>query len=123
MALEVTKMINLNTIKKMFMDAPDSIKSPKLRLIAVLAVTKEFVIRSEKEGWPCEDPNEIASELDQMISYVFEPEKYRLPEHCLALYLPTGAIQEIAMSNGWHSEYMELAAEFDQVGELLEDDG
>ena len=95
---------------------------PKLRLLSVLAVTKELLLRSKNEGWPDESPNEAAQEIDRIISHVFEPQQNPLPQFALILYAPTGPIQEIAMSNGWHDAYLALSEEYDRLEYLICED-
>ncbi len=92
---------------------------PQLKLLAVLAATKELLLRSDREGWPDEDPQEVAEEVGQVIAHVLEPAKNSLPQHARALFAATGPIQELALSNGWHEEYMALASEFDTLQHLL----
>ena len=92
---------------------------PKLKLLSVLATTKELLLRSKNEGWPDENPNEAAQEIDKVISHIFEPKKNPLPQFALILYTPTGPIQEIAMSNGWHDAYLALSEEYDNLEYLI----
>jgi len=93
-----------------------------LKLVSVLATTKELLLRSKNEGWPDENPNDIAMEIDKTISHVFEPEQNHLPKFALILYTPTGPIQEIAISNGWHDAYMALSEEYDNLEYLIRED-
>lgn len=95
---------------------------PKLKLLSVLATTKELLLRSEDEGWPDEDPSEVAQEVGALISHVLEPDNSPLPEHALALFAPTGPIQEIAISNDWHSAFMALSEEYDGLESILNAD-
>lgn len=95
---------------------------PKLKLLSVLATTKELLLRSKNEGWPDEKPDELASEIDKIISHLFDPAKNSLPKFAQILYAPTGPIQEVAMSNGWHEAYMALSEEFDSLEYLISED-
>jgi hypothetical protein len=95
---------------------------PKLKLLSVLSTTKEFLLRSKYEGWPDEKPNDTALEIDKIISHILHPEQNPLPKFASILYLPTGSIQEIAMSNGWHDAYMSLSEEYDDLAYLIKED-
>ena len=53
-----------------------------------------------------------------MIAHLFDS-AITLPEYWSILFAPTGPIQEIAISNGWHDPYMKLAEEFDKLAHLL----
>jgi hypothetical protein len=94
---------------------------PKLRLLSVLATTKELLLRSNSEGWSDENPNEAAQEIDKLISHLFEPKQNPLPEFALILFSPTGPIQEIAMANGWHDAYMALSEEYNSLEHLIKE--
>ena len=94
--------------------------SPKLRLISVLATTNVFLLNSTEEGWSDEDPKETEVKVRGIIAHLFDSSS-PLPEYWNILFAPTGSIQEIAMSNGWHDTYMKLAADFDDLAYLLKD--
>ncbi len=91
----------------------------KLKLLSVLATTKELLLRSDREGWPDENPKEAAENLDRIISHLLDPNGCPLPEFATVYYAPTGPIQEIAINNGWHDTYMALANEYDKIMDLL----
>jgi hypothetical protein len=99
----------------------DNLK-PKLKLLSVLATTKELLLRSKKEGWADEKPDEMVLEINKIISHLIDPGQNHLPEFAQIIYAPTGPIQEIAMSNGWVDEYMSLSAEFDDLEYLINKD-
>lgn len=94
--------------------------SPKFKLISVLATTKELLIRSESSIWTNKSPPEAAQEIDKAISHLMNPEQNLCPMQVLILYAPTGSIQEIAISNGWHDAYMALAKEYDSLDYLFQ---
>ncbi|UCD88619.1 MAG: hypothetical protein JSW04_09090 [Desulfobacterales bacterium] len=95
---------------------------PKLKLLSVLSTTKELLLRSKNEGWPDEEPSEFAIEIDKIISHIFNPKENPLPEFASILYAPTGPIQEIAMSNGWHGAYIALSEEYDNLEYLIREE-
>ena len=83
-------------------------------MIDVLRETLELVSRSPHEGWPDEQPEECAGVLSDMVEHLEDPSA-PCPEYSTIQFAPTGPIQEIAMANGWHDRYMELAEGFDQL--------
>jgi hypothetical protein len=91
----------------------------KLKLVSVLSTTKELLLRSAREGWPDEDPTQVAQELDEIISHVLRPDSCPVPKHALIDFAPTGPVQEIAMANGWHDAYLVLSEEYDALKHLL----
>ena len=60
-------------------------------------------------------------EISALISHLLNPKKEGFPKNASVLYLPTGPIQEIAMANGWHEEYMKLSQGYDGLKYLLEE--
>jgi hypothetical protein len=95
---------------------------PKLKLLSVLAATKELLLRSKEEGWADEKPDEMVLEINKTISYLIDPDQSIRPDIAKIMFAPTGPIQEIAMSNGWVDEYMALSAEFDDLEYLINKD-
>ena len=89
--------------------------SPKIQMLAVLGATRAFVSMSPNEGWPDENPSECAEILDKIMAHIIDPDKNQLPDSGSIQFAPTGPIQEIAMSNGWDNEYMELSTQYDKL--------
>ncbi|MEH6631534.1 MAG: hypothetical protein V7776_11930 [Halopseudomonas aestusnigri] len=98
---------------------PEDRLSDRQKLITILATTKELLSRSTVQGWPDEDPIEITGLVNETISHVLKPEANPLPEYATILFIVTGPIQEIAISNGWHDAYLLLATEYDDLEYLL----
>lgn len=94
----------------------------KLKLLSILSMTKEFLIRSKNEGWQDKQPSEIVQEVSNIISYLLDSGDNYLSELTSILYAPTGPIQEIALSNGWGEAYMLLAEEYDKLKYLIKKD-
>ncbi|MBT7444943.1 MAG: hypothetical protein HN790_13380 [Methylococcales bacterium] len=92
----------------------------ELKLIATLSATKTFLLHSPNDGWPDEDPMEAAEVIDKMILNVLDASRNPMPEFASIYYSPTGPLQEIAMSNGWHEHYMALAAEYSKLAYLFQ---
>ena len=94
-------------------------QTPKQKLVSILADTKELVLRSKYHGWLDVNPEEVAHEIDDLISHILQPSQFPLPEFTLALFAPTGPIQEVAIANRWHDAYMILSEEFDNLVYLI----
>lgn len=88
-------------------------------LLAVLNTTKEFVIESTEEGWSDISPVETTLQIDELIAYIINPDKNIFPEEGNVLYAPTGSVQEIAIANGWHDDYLSLAERYDSLEYLI----
>lgn len=93
--------------------------SLNLRMLAVLGAARALVSNSEREGWPDERPTEAAATLDRMMAHVIDPDRVGCPEFASIQFLPTGPLQEIAISSGWHGAYTVLAEEFDHLQQEL----
>jgi len=93
----------------------------KLKLLSVLSTTRLLVGQSKREGWPDEQPKEIGRDLDQIINSVFFQGEEGLPKYWGLLYVPTGPLQEISISNGWAEAFLKLAEEFDSLEYLLKE--
>lgn len=89
--------------------------SPKLRMLSVLGATRALVANSRREGWPDEAPDDCVVVLDQLMASIILPGEAAVPEFAAIYFLPTGPIQEIAISNGWHDAYMDLSSEYDDI--------
>jgi hypothetical protein len=88
-------------------------KNRKLEMLAVLGAARALVVQSKSDGWPDETPSECATVLDQMMAHAIDPEGNPCPPYAGIQFAPTGPIQEIAISNGWHDSYMELSEAYD----------
>ena len=84
-------------------------------MMSLLKETLELVRNSPHEGWPDEQPAECADVLRNMIAFLEDPPTHACPEYGMIQFAPTGPIQEIAIANGWHDRYMELAEKFDRL--------
>ncbi len=93
--------------------------SPKLQMLAVLGATRALAAQSPHEGWPDELPTDCVAILDQMMAHIINPSQNNPPEYAGIQFAPTGPIQEIAISNGWHDAYMNLSTEYDRLEKKL----
>lgn len=89
--------------------------SPELRMLSVLGATRALIASSPRKGWPDEAPDECVEALDRMMASIIHPEEEAIPEFAEIFFSPTGPIQEIAISNGWHEAYMLLSREYDAL--------
>ena len=80
----------------------------------MLKETNLYVRESKESGWDLIDPEEVQSELDQCIRLLSKRGKINFFDLAV-LYAPTGTLQELAMANGWHKQYMKLANRFDAL--------
>ena len=83
-------------------------------LAEILNRCRELCAASDDAMFSSTTVSEIASVLDRAIDAIaagVEPDRSQLK----LLFAPTGAIQEISMANGWHSEYIELSTRFDDL--------
>jgi len=87
-------------------------------MILVLTAAMKLTASSKNHGWPDEDPLEAVDVLDRMIAHLQDRLSPPPPYACIQ-FVPTGPLQEIAMANGWHDEYMALADQFDDLERRL----
>lgn len=85
-------------------------------LIEVLRESRAFLARSDNDfAWSSWiDASAALQEIDGLISCV---ESGSLPPRgdITVLFLPTGPIQEVALSSGWGEEFLDLAARSDRA--------
>jgi hypothetical protein len=94
----------------------DSRKMHTDSLRRALERTCELLFSSEESIWSPLSPKEVADNLMLILSAI--DRGHSLDRVALsAEFAPTGTIQEIAMENGWHDEYMRLAAVVDRCVE------
>jgi len=83
-------------------------------LRAILEECLHYTDLSEDSVWSCMDVSEIRFSLKKAIGRLENRKKVRLRSLSF-LFLPTGPLQEVSISNGWAEEFLELAAKFDAV--------
>ena len=73
--------------------------------------TLELLNRSEDSLWSTETVDEMKSLFEKELAEFREKRKFSFWGKCKIrfLFLPTGALQETANSNGWHDEYMKIS--------------
>ena len=93
-------------------------KIAKLNLLKTITTTIEFLSRSEESDWCSTSPELAATELRNAIDRIFGKSEIKASD-INYLFGPTGPLQEIAMSNGWHDEYLILAEEWDATKDQI----
>jgi hypothetical protein len=90
----------------------------KQKLISVLRETRDYLARPDNDfAWSSwQDAPAALREVDGLISCI---ESGNLPNRSdiTFLFLPTGLIQEVSVSNGWGQEFLELASRLDAAVE------
>jgi len=92
--------------------------SDNSELAAVLRRVAELVGRDDVDtDWSAYEPDELRSEIGSFLAKaeagrgLDEPDRQALR----VLFAPTGSLQETAISSGWATEFLALAARFDQA--------
>lgn len=83
-------------------------------LLVVLSRCRTHVSTSVDSDWSCLDVKGIVKMLDRSIQALEDSVPVEIDE-LRVLFLPTGPLQETAMSNGWAEEYLALATRFDEI--------
>ena len=86
-------------------------------LLTVLQQTLAFIKSSEKLS-PYANKDRLERELKSVIISV--KTKSASKQELTYLYAPTGAIQELAISNDWSEEFLDLASTVDNLVANLE---
>ena len=88
----------------------------KAKLLSVLQETQAVLRRPDNDfAWSkWDDMGKAVSDLDSHLAAIERGDFSGLPDLSL-LFAPTGAIQEVAESSGWGSEFLALAARFDKA--------
>ncbi len=87
-------------------------------VIRVLTEVIDIVARPDTDvTWSGYDtPEEAAAELRDLIDRIRDPRTARSAVREISLlFLPTGALQEIAISSGWGNTYLTLAERMDRA--------
>ena len=85
------------------------------KLVSVLHEAQAVLRRPENDfAWSkWDDATTAITEIDSHIAAIERDDLSRLSDLAL-LFAPTGAIQEVAESSGWGTEFLALAARFDK---------
>jgi uncharacterized membrane protein YheB (UPF0754 family) len=83
------------------------------RLVDSLKRTVKLLEQSEDSDWTNLTVKEITAILEREIHKLKENQGFDKLE-LATLYAPTGYVQETAMANNWHREYLEIAKTVDK---------
>jgi hypothetical protein len=78
-------------------------------ILMILSATPQDVVWSHYG-----DEEELVADLRDHADRLRQGDRSRLPD-LRVLFLPTGALQEIAISSGWSDRYLSLASRFDRL--------
>jgi hypothetical protein len=86
------------------------------KLVSVLHEAQAILRRPENDfGWSkWDDATTAVTEIDSHVAAIERDDLSRLSDLAL-LFAPTGAIQKVAVSSGWGTEFLALAARFDKA--------
>ncbi len=88
---------------------------PTKEIISSLKEIRLLLEKSQPSDWSALTPAEVIAILDREVNAL---ENQKQPVNAIelaSLFAPTAEIQEISMANGWHTQYLELSAQFDGV--------
>ena len=77
-------------------------------LVRALQRTCELLEQSEEVAWSPLTPEKVREKLLKVLKRVSAGRRFSKTSLAVE-FAPTGTLQEIAMANGWHEEYMSLA--------------
>ena len=103
-------------MKKLFESHPAKDWPNRMVLYSVLATTKSLLeVASPEDSFFGHSAVDSIKVIDSAILYFHDPEKNDYPEDLVSLFAPTGALQELSMSNGWDKVYLKLSESFDKT--------
>ncbi|PAJ71781.1 hypothetical protein CJF42_24905 [Pseudoalteromonas sp. NBT06-2] len=91
------------------------VEAMKDKMEKVLTHLESFLSDSEESMFGSKTPQELLVVVSANLSSVKSTGYLSSPEQMLNMFLPTASLQEIAMDNGWGSQYIELADHFEQA--------
>lgn len=87
----------------------------KDKMEKVLTHLESFLSDSEESMFGSKTPEELLLVVSANLASVKSTGYLSSPEQMVNMFLPTASLQEIAMDNGWGSQYIELADHFEQA--------
>jgi hypothetical protein len=86
------------------------------KLVSVLEKTIELLEKSEDSMWTETTVSEAKEILETQLNYLKTTGNFEFSDKSKIkfLFLPTGALQEISITNGWSSEYLKFAQVIDR---------
>ena len=99
--MKVPKDINENLIKLLY-EIIELVSVQDINMVWSTYDTKEILIL------------ELENYIKRLQNNDFSP-----IEHLISLFLPTGDLQEIAISSGWGEEYLSISKKFDDLIQVI----
>lgn len=97
-----------------------AMNTAQTQLLTILGEVRSLLKRPGNDflwsGWA--DGDEADSEIERHVHQIEHGDFSSLPS-IVALFAPTGSIQEGSISNGWGGEFLDLAARFDKALERV----
>jgi hypothetical protein len=87
----------------------------KEKMEKVLTHLESFLSDSEESMFGSKTPEELLVVVSANLASVKSTGYLSSPEQMVNMFLPTASLQEIAMDNGWGSQYIELADHFEKA--------
>jgi hypothetical protein len=88
-------------------------------LIDIVEITISFITDETNVIWADYDtPQDLLKNVKRDLKALENGDLARL-DKLKNYFLPTGTFQEVAISNGWSDEYLELSEEFDRLYNLI----
>lgn len=85
-----------------------------IQLINILLKVQDKITPETDVLWTSYNtPGELAAAIDKCIVLLTQGKDYVVNDIAL-LFAPTGALQEVSLSNGWEYEFLEFAADIDK---------
>ena len=85
----------------------------KAKMEKVLAQLESFLCESEESFFGSQSPKDLLKIVSANLQSVKSTGYLASPEQMVNMFLPTASLQEIAIDNGWGSQYFELADHFE----------
>lgn len=82
------------------------------KLVMALERTCALLAESDEALWAADSPRTVKGRLERVVRRARAGRRWDRDAVRLE-YAPTNSLQDIAMENGWHDEYMEIAATVD----------
>ena len=83
------------------------------KMSKVLAYLIDFLKESEPSAYASKTPDELIKVVSSNLESIKSSGFLSSPEQMINMFLPTASLQEIAMDNGWGTQYLELSEHFE----------
>lgn len=89
-------------------------ETPEEKLERALTYLVELLNESEPSAYARKSPSDLLPIISENLASVKLTGCLASPGEISEMFLPTASLQEIAMDNGWGSQYLELSYYFDR---------